>query len=151
MGKIEPWEHHPFIFGTIFILANKLQVLGDRILDGMTMKQWLLTALISQFRDGPPTLGEVSELMGSSHQNVKQIALKLQEKGFLRIEKDGVDSRALRLILTEKSDVYWKVREVEDMTFLRELFADLTEEELNVMVCGMRKLNQKVLEMLAKK
>jgi Transcriptional regulators len=87
-----------------FFWSNKFQVIGDQYLgrEGITTKQWFLTAMISQFGDKAPTLSEVGELMGSSRQNVKQLALKLEEKGFLTIEKDEQDSRALRLRLTEK-------------------------------------------------
>ena len=43
---------------------------------------------LSLFREDPPTLKELSELMGTSHQNVKQIALKLERKGFISILRD---------------------------------------------------------------
>lgn len=135
-------DKQKFIFGSIFLMANKLQVIGDKYLgkDDITTKQWFLTVMISQFPDNPPTLSEVAELMGSSRQNVKQLALKLEEKGFLNIEKDTEDARALRLKLTEKSKVFWERREEQDDQFLAELFRDLNREELDAMVSGFNKL-----------
>lgn len=135
-----------FIFGSLFLLANKLQVIGDQYLgrDGMTTKQWLLTVMIVQFGDTPPTLSEVAELMGSSRQNVKQLALKLEEKEFLKIEKDEQDARALRLKLTEKSQSFWEKREKQDEQFVKDLFADFSEEEISAVYAGFNKLFEKV-------
>lgn len=142
-------DKQKFIFGSIFLLANKLQVLGDQYFaeSDMTMKQWLLTVMIVQFHDEPPTLSQVAELMGSSRQNVKQIALKLEKKGFLNIEKDEEDARVLRLKLTEKSYSFWENREDRDEEFLLELFKGIKEEEIHAMHSGMEKLFIKVEKM----
>jgi len=139
-------DKQKFIFGSLFLLSNKLQVIGDQYLgkDDMTTKQWFLTAMISQFRDNPPTLSEVAELMGSSRQNVKQLALKLEEKGFLRIEKDEQDARAVRLKLTEKSRTFWEKRQSRDEWFLRDLFEDFSEQEIDVIYSGFNKLFKKI-------
>jgi DNA-binding MarR family transcriptional regulator len=135
-------DKHKFIFGSLFVLANKLQVIGDQYLGsvGITTKQWLLTAMISQFRDSPPTLSEVAELMGSSRQNVKQLALKLTEEGFLTIEKDEEDARALRLKLTEKSRTFWVKRQKQDDQFIEDLFNGFSEEEVDIIFKGFGKL-----------
>ena len=39
--------------------------------------------------------------MGSSHQNVKQILLKLEKKGFVSISVDEQDKRKQRIELTD--------------------------------------------------
>ncbi|MGE5630726.1 MAG: hypothetical protein ACM3TR_06455 [Caulobacteraceae bacterium] len=67
----------------------------------MTIRQWLFIVAVAQFGDAAPTLREVAELIGSSRQNAKQFALKLHRKGYLSIEKDDKDMRAIRLHLTE--------------------------------------------------
>jgi MarR family transcriptional regulator for hemolysin len=135
-------EKQKYIFGSIFLLANRLQVIGDQYLgrEDMTTKQWFLSAIISQFGDNPPTLSQVAEHMGSSRQNVKQLALKLEEKGFLEIRKDAQDARALRLVLTEKSRIFWEKREKQDDEYIRELFKELTEEEIDAIFKGFGKL-----------
>lgn len=141
-------DKQKFIFGSIFLIANRLQALGDQYLaeGDMTMKQWLLTVMIVQFHE-PPTLSQVAELMGSSRQNVKQIALKLEKKGFLNIERDENDARVLRLKLTEKSNFFWNNREDRDEQFLLELFEDISEEETQAIHIGMEKLFKKIEKM----
>jgi MarR family transcriptional regulator, transcriptional regulator for hemolysin len=135
-------DKQKFIFGSLFLLANRLQVIGDQYLgrDGITTKQWFLTAIISQFQDSPPTLSEVADLMGSSRQNVKQLALKLEEKGFIKMEKDDKDARALRLKLTDNFKTFWQSREGQDDEFIKELFTNLSEEEINDMFSSFNKL-----------
>jgi DNA-binding MarR family transcriptional regulator len=139
-------DKQKYIFGSIFLIANKLQVLGDQYLgrDGITTKQWLLTVMISQFRGNPPTLSEVAELMGSSRQNVKQLALKLEKKGFLNIQKDEQDARALRLKLTEKSRTFWEQRQMQDEQYVEELFKDFSAEEIDATFKGFGKLFERI-------
>jgi DNA-binding MarR family transcriptional regulator len=142
-------EKQKYIFGSLFLIANKLQVIGDQYMgqDGITTKQWFLTAMISQFGDNPPTLSEVADLMGTSRQNVKQLALKLEEKDFLKIEKDEQDARALRLKLTEKSKEFWEEREDKDSEFIKDLFEDFSQEEVEVISRGFNKLFEKIEKM----
>lgn len=136
-----------FIFGSLFLLANRLQVIGDRWDTDITMKQWFLIAMISQFGDTPPKLSEVAEFMGSSRQNVKQLALKLEERGLMNIEKDKADNRVIRLKLTEACEVFFKNREDRENYFLKELYKDFSEEEIDNLYKGMYQLGESVFRM----
>lgn len=135
-------DYQKFIFATLFITANKLQVIGDQFLEEVTTKQWLLLVMIGQFNDHPPTLGQLSALMGTSHQNTKQIALKLETKGFLLIEKDSKDSRILRFKHTQKALDFFTKRNDGDLVFLTELFQGFSEGELNSFAKGLYKMTQ---------
>ena len=139
-------ELQQYVFGSLFLLANKLQIKGDKFLseDNITLRQWLLTVMILQFKDQYPTLGDVARMMGTSHQNVKQLANKLKERGFLEIEKDKEDARAIRLKLTEKSFYFWFAKEKENDRFMTELFEDLSQEEVTVIARGFDKLLNKI-------
>ena len=128
-------EDKQFVFGTLFVLTNKLQTLLDRTLSdyNMTAKQWFLSTVIESLFDSPPTLKEVADVMGYSHQNVKQVALKLQQKEFLKIERDKYDGRAIRLELTEKSYLFWEKMQKSGEKFLTDVYKDLNHEELVVL------------------
>ncbi len=130
-------DKQKYIFGSLFLLANKLQVKGDAYLadDEMTTKQWFLIVMISQFKDTPPMLSEVANLMGSTRQNVK---------GFLVIEKDQNDNRILRLRLTEKNNKFWDKRDAKDNSFVENLFKNFTKEEIDVMYHGIEKMLEAV-------
>ncbi|MDF2614034.1 MAG: transcriptional regulator [Clostridia bacterium] len=136
-----------FIFGSLFLLANRLQVIGDRWDPDITMKQWFLIVMIAQFGDTPPKLSEVAEFMGSSRQNVKQLALKLEERGFVNIQKDEFDNRAIRLRLTESCKIFFKNREDRENYFLEELYKDFSVEELDSLYKGMYRLSESIFRM----
>lgn len=144
------FEKQAFIFGNLFLLANKLQVISDQYLatSGLTTKQWFLIAAIQQFGDTPPTLSEVSELSGSSRQNVKQLAIKLKKNDFLRIEKDEQDTRALRLRLTKKCTSFWEQRENQDKQFITDLFSCLGETETDILSGSVQKILKRAEEMV---
>ncbi|MFN7252476.1 MAG: MarR family winged helix-turn-helix transcriptional regulator [Anaerobacillus sp.] len=135
-------DEQKYIFGSLFLLANKLQVKGDQMLgdDGMTLRQWFLTVMILQFKEQSPTLGEVANLMGTSHQNVKQLAKKLEEKQFLTFTKDAQDGRIVRLQLTELSRDYWSRREGDGDRFIEKLFLNVSDEEIRTTISTFNKL-----------
>lgn len=74
---------------------------------------------INEFFKEPPTLSELALEIGTSHQNAKQIAIKLEEKGFLVVKKDTKDKRVLRLTPTNKIEKYVKLRKDKDHFLLR--------------------------------
>ena len=88
-----------YIFGALLVTANRLDTMLERELKrfGLTAKQWMLAVVVQNMFDSPPTIKQAAAAMGSSHQNVKQMALKLQGKGLLIMEKDSRDGRATRL------------------------------------------------------
>ena len=59
------------IYGYIFTVANKIQASGDKVMEGLTMRQQFLLISLSLFEDYAPTLQELAEVFGSSYQNVK--------------------------------------------------------------------------------
>ncbi|WP_366924385.1 hypothetical protein MFMK1_001357 [Metallumcola ferriviriculae] len=147
MDKADLVSKQKYIFGSLFVLSNKLQVVMDRQLSqyDMTAKQWFLTAVIEEFFSTPPTLTELAEAMGSTHQNVKQIALKLQKKDFVEIIKDDKDRRVTRVRLTKENDAFWKNRSEETSNFFQEFFQDLGEEETGIMLSCLDKLYEGLL------
>ena len=120
------------VFGSLFQLANQLQAAGDRYLAGdkLTTKQWFLIVAVGQFTDTEPTITETAELMGTSRQNVKQLALKLEKRGFMRIARDARDTRIYRLRLTNQCTAFWNGRQAQDAAFVARVFHGLTAQEL---------------------
>lgn len=117
------------VFGLLFVCANRLETLGKRYLGELTIKQWFLLAVLDSFFTRPPTIGELAQQMGSSHQNVKQIALRLQKKGFLRLYQDSRDGRMLRVETTDRLTTYSAAHDAENERFLLSLFAVFSSEE----------------------
>jgi len=93
------------LFGSLFVFLQKLTRSVDAQLEpfGLTSRQWLLLAVIDKaFGAHAPTISEAAAAYGTSRQNVKQIALQLERRGWLRLEPDRDDARAVRLVPTER-------------------------------------------------
>jgi DNA-binding MarR family transcriptional regulator len=97
------------IFGSIFVVVQHLARRADAELEalGLTTRQWLLLAVLTRWFPGrSPSLSEAAERYGSSRQNVKQIALGLEARGFVRLVPDRDDGRTTRIELTERIGVF---------------------------------------------
>lgn len=142
MKRLRSLSDRQFLFGSVFVAANRTDTLLGREFKAfdITTKQWFLSIVIDNMFDAAPTIKEVAQAMGSSHQNVKQIALKLQEKGLLILEKDKDDARAIRLRLTERSIIFWRKLRDEGAAFTQNLFRGIDEKDLNVARRTMEKI-----------
>jgi len=143
MNKLEKMNEKQYLFGAIFVVSNRMDTLLQREFNrfDITTKQWFLSVIIKNLFDKPPTIKEAAKEMGSSHQNVKQVALKLEQKGLLTLEKDKRDARATRLKLTEDSYDFWDKIRVEGTAFTGNLFKDIVKDDLAVA----RKVIEKML------
>lgn len=140
-------ENEKFIFGCIFLFANKIQTIGDRFDKDITMKQWLLIICILETKECSPTLSTVADFMGCSRQNVKKLALKLEAKGLINIENDPRDNRSVNLAVTEKCNDFFKKRENTENSFIDNLFKDLTKSDINNLYTTFSKLFRTIEEM----
>ncbi|KEJ00893.1 MarR family transcriptional regulator [Clostridium botulinum A2B7 92] len=146
--EIDNIDKRYHVFGMLFLLSNKLEALGNNFLGELTTKQWFFMLILMNFFKEPPTLSELALEMGTSHQNAKQIAIKLEEKGFLVVKKDTKDKRVLRLTSTNKIEKYVKLRKDKDHFFIEKFFNVLTKEEVKNIYGSFTKLldNIKVIE-----
>ncbi len=149
MSKLEIMGDRKYLFGSIFIASNRMDTLLQREFNrfDITTKQWFLSVIIDNLFDNSPTIKEVANEMGSSHQNVKQVALKLEQKGLLVLEKDKKDARTTRLKLTENSYDFWKMIKEEGAVFTETLFKDIDKDELAIARGVMEKMMLAINEM----
>lgn len=115
------------VFSSIFILQNRMQTAGEKIQTQISMKQWLLLAMLGCCPQ-PHTLTNVGTLMGCSRQNVKKLALALEKQGFVRLIAG--DSNSVQLELTEKVAEYAQEIGERHTRTLQLLFEDFSEEEI---------------------
>lgn len=149
MVKRESMEE---IFGTVFFIGQRWQYLADRELAGsnLTTRQWMMLAVIDTMFDYPPSIQEVSDRLSTTHQNVKQIALSLERRGFLRLERDRRDRRVLRLVTTDQNRLFWEENAVHHKKFVEEFFEGLSAEEIAALQGILRKVSARAEEMYAK-
>ena len=133
LSKLYSMKDQKFVFGSVLIIANRMDTLLERELKeyDVTAKQWLLTAVVDNSFDNPPTIKEVAREMGSSHQNVKQVALKLEQKGLLVFEKDKNDARVTRLKLTDEIYEFSQLTQSKATIFTQALFKGIEKDDMS--------------------
>jgi DNA-binding MarR family transcriptional regulator len=120
------------VFGSIFAVANRLQRVLDAVMPELTAKQFWLLAVLSLFEE-PPTLTELAEASGTSHQNVRQLLGKLQTKGFVRLTPDGKDARATRIEATDKAHEWGMATNAQARDFMADMFSGISLADLDVL------------------
>lgn len=125
------------LFCNIFIQQNRMQTACEKVQTDITMKQWLLLAMLEQCPE-PRTLTRVGRLMGCSRQNVKKLAASLERAGYLTMT--GGANHSLLLAVTDKVAAYSAEMDERRGRVLQLLFADFSEEELRQLYALSRKL-----------
>ena len=81
----------------------------------------------------PLTLTELGKLLGCSRQNVKKLALSLEQKGFARLCRSQHDARALTLVPTETAEEYFRTEFPQYAGELGTLFSVYSEDEVRTL------------------
>lgn len=126
------------LFGSLFVFTQQLTLrVEERLAQfGLTSRQWLLLGVLEKaFPGHAPTVSEMTEVFGTTRQNVKQVAAQLERKGWVRLERDQIDRRAVRLVLTERIEVFHDPAvQADQAAFIRNVFGGLTAEERRAFV-----------------
>lgn len=127
---LEGIDKQKALFGTFFAFGNLLQTVGDKFYEEITCKQFFLLICLSLFNEAPPTMNELAQVMGTSHQNVRQLAGKLEKNGFIKICQDQQDRRKLRVMPTDKMAVLAQKYGAAEVKFFQDFFAGVSAEEV---------------------
>src|SRR5690554_262703 len=79
-------EKKAHIFGGLFLLANRLQALGDGLDDKITLKQWLFIASIIGSEQVSLAITELANYIGTSRQNAKKWPPFLRKRALLPLK-----------------------------------------------------------------
>lgn len=123
----------PFLLGLLSAFENRFQAFADGYMKEITWKQFFAIICINMCREAP-TLNKLSEIMGSSHQNVKQILLKLEKKGFIQFVEDASDKRKQRIRLTEQCLAFCEANEEGSRFLLGKLFEGIAPNKLSATI-----------------
>lgn len=127
--------------------GTKLGTIDRMTFRELTGRQCSLIASIGTFSE-PPTLGQLAECEGSSHQNIKQMALKLQEKGYAKLLSDSSDARKIRVCVTKKGQDLCKRHHDKQIQFLAVLFEGVSSKDIEAASETARKLNENLDAMI---
>lgn len=138
-------EDERTLFGLFFAFGNRLQAAGDSFYEEITCKQFFLLICLSLF-DEPPTVNELSDVMGSSHQNVKQIINKLAEKKFVKVVLDSKDKRKMRIQMTHKIDELKHKYYQQEIDFMNQLYQGIPKEDIAITLKTILQLEKNLIK-----
>ena len=118
-----------YLLGLISAFENRFQALADSMMKEISWKQFFAIICINMCKE-PPTLKELSEILGSSHQNVKQILLKLEKKNFIQFQTDDADKRKQRIVLTDYCREFCERNDEMSKSIMEKMFDGVTEKEV---------------------
>ena len=135
-----------FLVGLLSAFENRFQAVADKTMVEISWKQFFAIICTSLCKESP-TIKELAEIMGSSHQNVKQILLKLEKKGFVDIVVDEKDKRKQRVVLTQYCKEFCeKNNEIAEISMKR-MFAGIQEEQLKVTIQTIMQIEDNLKEL----
>lgn len=94
-----------------------------------------------------PSLLELAQVMGCSHQNVKSIVMKLQDKGFLNLYVDAKDKRKQRVSLTQKAYEVGETYSSKETDFMNRLFDGIEERNLAETFATLTRMENNLIKM----
>lgn len=122
-----------FLLGLLSAFENRFQAVADKSMQEISWKQFFAIICVNLCKE-EPTIKELAEIMGSSHQNVKQILLKLEKKGFVNIYEDSRDKRKQRVQLTEYCMEFCQKNDELSSHIMRQMFDGISDEQLQVTI-----------------
>lgn len=140
----ERMDMEKYILVVLFLVQQRWSYVISKELanDEITTKQWLMMIVMANAFQSPPSMQEVADAMSTTHQNVKQLATRLENRGFLKIERDPNNRRILRLNVTDECLQFWEKRAPEDMKTINKHFEGLNDEKVRSLFEIMGKLEK---------
>lgn len=118
-----------YLLGLLSAFDNRFQAMADNTMREISWKQFFAIICINMCKE-PPTLKELSDILGSSHQNVKQILLKLEKKNFIQFQMDETDKRKQRIALTDYCREFCEKNDEMSRSIMEKMFDGITEEDI---------------------
>ena len=122
-----------FLIGLLSAFENRFQAMADKTMKEISWKQFFAIICIKMCKESP-TINELAEIMGSSHQNVKQILLKLEKKGLVSITIDESDKRKQRIELTDYCKEFCAKNNEMTVSIMKKMFEGISEEQLQITI-----------------
>ncbi len=125
---------------------NRYQSAADAFFQELSWKQMFFLNGITLHTE-PPTIKDMADFMGCSHQNANKLYAKLLQEGYLTSMQDEQDKRKQRLFLTEKARAFLMRNKAEAGKSVNDIFSVVSAEELETTIDVMARLTDRLAEL----
>ncbi len=122
-----------FLIGMLNRFNNEFQCRADAAFADLSWKQLFFLNCVALFEEDP-TIKDMADLIGCSHQNAKQILLKLEKRGLIEVYQDKGDRRKLRMRYTAKADKIRRDKAGISEKAMNHIFNGVDDNELEIAV-----------------
>lgn len=130
-----------YLLGLLSAFENRFQAMADRDMKEISWKQFFAIICIDMCKE-PPTLGQLADVLGSSHQNVKQILLKLEKKDFVKFIPDENDKRKQRIVLTDHCRKFCEKNNEMSIRIMAKMFDGVPEKDIQTTIKTITKIEK---------
>ena len=141
--KLENITEEYAIYALLFSLSNRIQTIGDKDFEDITLKQQFLMIALELF-DEAPTLKETGDLIGCSYQNVKRMAAQLEKSGYLILQKDNADKRKIRLVSSGKIEQMAEKNRQKTISFMSNLYHNISKKDLAITLKTLKQMDKNI-------
>ena len=141
--KLENITEEYAIYALLFSLSNRIQTIGDKDFEDITLKQQFLMIALELF-DEAPTLKEMGDLIGCSYQNVKRMAAQLEKSGYLILQKDNADKRKIRLVSSGKIEQMAEKNRQKTISFMSNLYHNISKKDLAITLKTLKQMDKNI-------
>ena len=127
-------------YATLFSLANKLQVQGDKYYDKLTSRQYMTMIAIAHLPEDETTLNNIARKLGTTKQSVKQLITIIEDKGYVITVPSQKDKRAVNVKFTESAKQVLIESSEIGLHFMTDIFKDFSTEEMETLWSSLKKL-----------
>lgn len=107
----------------------------------------ILSIMIQLMNGEKKSLKEISSSAGLANSTASEIIDKLEEEGLVIRERDKEDKRRVLISATDKALNYRKEFEMKHLGVLEGILNGVSDEDLNIILNGLIKLNEVIKEM----
>ena len=134
-----------FLLGILSAFENRFQTIADNLMKEISWKQFFAIICITLCKEAP-TINDLSEILGSSHQNVKQILLKLEKKGFIKLQEDKHDKRKQRIAVTKECVKFCDKNNETSSQIMQKMFDGISEKDIKTTIKTLIKMDNNLKE-----
>ncbi len=127
-------------YATLFSLANKLQVEGDKYLEELTSRQLMTMIAIAHLKENEATLVNIAKKLGTTKQSLKQLITILENKGCVTTIPSQKDKRAINVKFTALGKRVMQECGEKGMNFFGDLFKEFSNKEMETLWGLLKKL-----------
>ena len=136
-----------YLLGLLSAFENRFQAMADSMMKEISWKQFFAIICINMCKE-PPTIKELSDVLGSSHQNVKQILIKLEDKGFVEFREDEADRRKQRIVLTKKCRRFCEKNNDMSIRIMAQMFEGIPEKDIKITIKTITRIEKNLSEVI---